>query len=56
MLAINGLELLTRKQPECIDHIAISRGFVGESAVRVEEWNYDKTLSDHKGIVAELRG
>jgi endonuclease/exonuclease/phosphatase family metal-dependent hydrolase len=54
MFSRNGLELLTRNLPECIDHIAISCGFVGASAVRVEEWNLDKTLSDHKGIVAEL--
>jgi endonuclease/exonuclease/phosphatase family metal-dependent hydrolase len=54
MFTRNGIDLLTRNQPECIDHIAISRGFSGVAAVRVEEWNNDKTLSDHKGIVAEL--
>jgi endonuclease/exonuclease/phosphatase family metal-dependent hydrolase len=52
--AANNLLLLTRNQPECIDHIAISRGFVGESNVRVEEWNLDKKLSDHKGICVEI--
>jgi endonuclease/exonuclease/phosphatase family metal-dependent hydrolase len=50
----NNLQLLTRNQPQCIDHIAISRGFVGEADVRVEEWNHDKNLSDHKGISVEL--
>jgi endonuclease/exonuclease/phosphatase family metal-dependent hydrolase len=50
----NGLELLTRNQPECIDHIAISQGFIGSSSVSVEEWNHDKALSDHKGIAVEL--
>lgn len=54
MISRNGLELLTRNQPECIDHIAVSRGFVGASAIRVEEWNCDKALSDHKGIAVEL--
>jgi endonuclease/exonuclease/phosphatase family metal-dependent hydrolase len=54
MLLSNNLDLLTRNQPECIDHIALSRGFVGASAVIVEEWNHDKALSDHKGIAAEL--
>jgi endonuclease/exonuclease/phosphatase family metal-dependent hydrolase len=48
------LELLTRNQPECIDHIAVSRNFIGTSSVRINEWNCDKKLSDHKGIVAEL--
>ena len=50
-----NLELLTRNQPECIDHIAISRKFFNTSAVRVDEWNSDKKLSDHKGIFVELK-
>jgi exonuclease III len=50
----SNLELLTRNQPECIDHIAISCEFLGERGVRVEEWNLDKKLSDHKGIMVEL--
>jgi endonuclease/exonuclease/phosphatase family metal-dependent hydrolase len=50
----NNLLLLTRNQPQCIDHIAISRGFVGDADVRVEEWNHNKKLSDHKGICVEL--
>ena len=50
----NNLKLLTRKQPECIDHIAISRKFIGASAAGIEEWNRDKKLSDHKGIFVEL--
>ena len=54
MLSRNGLVLLTRDQMECIDHIAVSRDFVGASALRVEEWNCDKLLSDHKGIVADI--
>jgi endonuclease/exonuclease/phosphatase family metal-dependent hydrolase len=50
----SNLLLLTRNQPQCIDHIAISRGFVGDADVLVEEWNHDKILSDHKGICVEL--
>jgi endonuclease/exonuclease/phosphatase family metal-dependent hydrolase len=50
----NEIKLLTREQPECIDHIAISRKFVGDSDVRVGEWNHDKIFSDHKGIFVEL--
>jgi len=45
-----AMELLTEKQPECIDHIAISRSFVKGAPFLVKEWNLDKTLSDHKGI------
>ena len=36
-----------------IDHIAVSKGFAGERAA-VAEWNKDKSLSDHKGIVVEI--
>lgn len=50
----NKIALLTKDRPECIDHIAISEGFVQGVAIRIEEWNYDKALSDHKGIVASL--
>jgi hypothetical protein len=53
--AQNGLALLTRNQPECIDHIALSKDFVADSAVQIAEWNIDKTLSDHKGIVVEMK-
>jgi endonuclease/exonuclease/phosphatase family metal-dependent hydrolase len=53
--AQNGLELLTKNQPECIDHIALSKAFVGNTAIQIQEWNVDKTLSDHKGIVVEVK-
>lgn len=46
--------LLTKDRPECIDHIAFSENFVRGAAVRIDEWNYDKSLSDHKGIVVSL--
>ena len=39
---------------ECIDHIAVSTEFVGNSIIHVEEWNLDKSLSDHKGIAVTL--
>jgi exonuclease III len=52
--AANGLELLTRNQPECIDHNAISRSFINSRNYNVEEWNHDKNLSDHKGVCVEL--
>ena len=49
-----GLNILTKDRPECIDHIAVSKDFVGDANVSIEEWNYDKQLSDHKGIVVEF--
>jgi exonuclease III len=54
MFVANNLNLLTRNQIECIDHIAISHTFVGNSKCSVYEWNFDKNLSDHKGISFEL--
>lgn len=50
-----GLKLVTRDRAECIDHIAISESFTAGSTITVDEWNYDKTLYDHKGIVADIR-
>ena len=52
--AQNDIHLLTADAPECIDHIAITARLVGNSPVHIEEWNIDKKLSDHKGIMAEL--
>ena len=54
-LARNKISLLTGSQQECIDHIAVSRNFIGVGNVTVTEWNLDKSLSDHKGIVAEIK-
>ena len=48
------LTLLTRNQPECIDHIVISRSFVFDDDVSVKDWNCDKSLSDHRGIAVSL--
>ena len=50
----NDIRLLTGSVPECIDHIAVSAEFVGNSSVYIEEWNLDKCLSDHKGIAVTL--
>ena len=52
--AHSKISLLTGNRPECIDHIAVSENFVGDSKVKVSEWNLDKSISDHKGIVAEI--
>ena len=48
------MNLLTRKQRECIDHIAISQDFIANGNITVAEWNFDKALSDHKGIIADI--
>ena len=38
-----------------IDHIAVSDSFMlGHRVTGINEWNYDKTLSDHKGIVVQI--
>ena len=50
----NDIALLTAKCPSCIDHIAVSRSFVGDNSVRICEWNNDKRLSDHKGVFVEI--
>lgn len=52
--AQNQIELLSQDIPECIDHIAISKSFVSDAAIQISEWNYDKRLSDHKGIMATI--
>jgi endonuclease/exonuclease/phosphatase family metal-dependent hydrolase len=52
--AQNGLDLLTKNQPECIDHVALSKDFTADSVIKITEWNIDKTLSDHKGIAVEV--
>lgn len=48
----NNLELLSRNQSKCIDHIAITNSFVGKRKIQIIEWNDSYSLSDHKGICA----
>lgn len=52
--AENQISLVTRKRANCIDHIAISESFLAGADVEIEEWNEQKTLSDHKGISASF--
>ena len=49
------IAILTENQPETIDHIAISQKFIEGAIVEVEEWNGDKSLSDHKGIAVTIK-
>ena len=50
-----GIRIITADRQECIDHIAISEKYIGDSRIHIDEWNYDKSLSDHKGIVAVIK-
>ena len=51
----NKIALMTREQAECIDHIAVSNKAIAKLTAEVREWNMDKKLSDHKGILVELK-
>ena len=48
-----GITLVTGDRPECIDHIALSGKYLTRMPL-IAEWNYDKSLSDHKGIVVDI--
>ncbi|MCD7827620.1 MAG: endonuclease/exonuclease/phosphatase family protein [Clostridiales bacterium] len=48
--AETDISLLTSDRRECIDHIAVSKRFIGNFMPSITEWNLDKELSDHKGI------
>jgi hypothetical protein len=50
----NNIKILTGNRCECIDHIAISDSFIKNAEILIEEWNYNKVLSDHKGISAQI--
>ena len=49
-----GIDILTFNRKECVDHIAVSKTFVNDCKVKISEWNLDKSLSDHKGIVVDF--
>lgn len=49
------IDILTQDRTWCIDHIAVTRDFF-EGVTAIEEWNLDKKLSDHKGIMVDIRG
>ena len=50
----NNIHLITAGQTECIDHIALSASLIGNRTPSIVEWNEDKRLSDHKGIMATI--
>ncbi len=45
---------LTANIPENIDHIVLTKTFVGDRQPKIETWNMDKTLSDHIGVSIEV--
>lgn len=49
-----GIRLLTSDVTECVDHIAVSSDLIGEANITVNEWNIQKSLSDHKGVAVLL--
>lgn len=50
----NHIKLLSGSAAWCIDHVAVSDSFVNDAIVTTEEWNTEKSLSDHKGTVIEI--
>lgn len=55
--SFNELNLLnlTANIPQNIDHIILSKTFIGERNINIETWNMDKKLSDHIGVAVEIR-
>lgn len=53
-LSKSRIRLLTALQAQCIDHIAISERFFDGTEIHIEEWNHEKRLSDHKGILVRF--
>lgn len=47
------IDILTRDMTWCIDHIAVTKSFASRIE-SIEEWNLEKTLSDHKGIAVSI--
>ncbi|WP_303839085.1 endonuclease/exonuclease/phosphatase family protein [Selenomonas ruminantium] len=50
----NGISILTEEHSQCIDHIAISTNLIACKEPSIIEWNVDKRLSDHKGIMVDM--
>lgn len=50
----NHIRIVTAEKRESVDHIAMSESFIENKTISIEEWNQDKSLSDHKGVVIEI--
>ena len=49
-----NIQLVTAGCWHGIDHIAISKKFIGENPVLISEFHTEKRLSDHKGVSVEF--
>lgn len=45
---------LTANIPQNIDHIILTKTFIGERNIKIETWNTDKKFSDHIGVAVEI--
>jgi len=50
-----GLINLTASIPDNVDHIIITKKFIGDRVVDLNIFNEDKSLSDHIGICVEIK-
>ncbi len=51
----NNLQITTESLKENIDHIVITERLTKQFKIKLYEWNVDKKLSDHKGILHRIR-
>jgi len=50
----NKINILTQDVRNCIDHITLSSEFCSKFSVKISEWNLDKKLSDHIGVMISI--
>ncbi len=49
-----SLKNLTESIIDCVDHIAMSKGFTGSHNIKIETWNHEKALSDQIGTAVVI--
>lgn len=49
------MSILTADCNECIDHIVVSNILLEDASIDIREWNQDKKLSDHKGVMVTIK-
>lgn len=45
---------LTHSVENCVDHVVVSKKFIGNGRFAISTWNEDKKLSDHIGIMVDI--
>ena len=50
----NDLVNLTAGIENCVDHIILSKSFIGNRDTQIQSWNHDLKLSDHIGVMVEV--